>query len=88
MARRFVAEFLLPLVRGGALRVGRPLGLRAVARVTEAVARASRDPTDDEAEPITMLGAGRRAVAGRLLPTGAPPRSTRRRCVSARPCTI
>jgi hypothetical protein len=73
MARRFVAEFLLPLVRGGALRVGRPLGPRAVDRVTETVARASRDPTDEEAEPITMLGAGRRMVAGRHLPAGAAP---------------
>ena len=73
MARRFVLEFLLPLVRGGALRVGRPLGPRAVARVTEAVARATRDPTDDEAEPIAMLGAGRRAVAGRHLPSAVAP---------------
>ena len=37
------------------------------------MARASRDPTDDEAEPIAMLGAGRRAVAGRHLPAGAAP---------------
>jgi hypothetical protein len=73
MARRFVAEFLLPLVRGGTLRVGRPLGPRAVARVTELVARASRDPTDDEAETIAMLAAGRRAVAGRHLPAGVAP---------------
>ncbi|HTB61612.1 MAG TPA: hypothetical protein VLC06_27300, partial [Polyangia bacterium] len=73
MARRFVAEFLLPLVRGGALRVGRPLGPRAVARVMDLVARASRDPTEDEAESIAMLGAGRRAVAGRHLPIGGPP---------------
>jgi hypothetical protein len=73
MARPFVSEFLLPLVRGGALRVGRPLGARAVARVMDLVASASRDPVDDEAEPIAMLGAGRRAVAGRLLPAGAAP---------------
>ena len=73
MARRFVAEFLLPLVRGGSLRVGRPLGPRAVARVMDLVARASRDPTEDEAESIAMLGAGRRAVAGRHLPIGGPP---------------
>ena len=73
MARRFVLEFLLPLVGGGALRVGRPLGPRAVTRVMEAVARAGGDPTDDEAEPIAMLGAGRRAVAGRHLPAGAAP---------------
>ena len=69
MARRFVTEFLLPLVQGGALRVGRPLGPRAVGRVMEVVATASRDPAHDEAEPMTMLGAGRRAVAGRLLPS-------------------
>jgi hypothetical protein len=73
MARRFVAEFLLPLVRGGALRVGRPLGERAVARVMERVARASRDATDDEAEAVRALGEGRRLVAGRLLPTAAAP---------------
>ncbi len=77
MARRFVSEFLLPLVRGGALRVGRPLGPRAVARVTEAVARASADPTDDEAEPIALLGAGRRAVAARLFRSARRLRSTR-----------
>jgi hypothetical protein len=33
MARHFLAEFLLPLVKGGALHVGRPLGLRAVQRI-------------------------------------------------------
>ena len=73
MARRFVSEFLLPLVRGGALRVGRPLGPRAVARVMDLVASASRDPADEEAESVAMLGAGRRTVAGRLLPAGAGP---------------
>jgi hypothetical protein len=73
MARRFVTDFLLPLVRGGALRVGRPLGPRAVGRVLDLVASASRDPADDEAEPIAMLAAGRRAVAGRILPVGAAP---------------
>ena len=70
MPRPFVREFLLPLVRGGALRVGRPLGLRAVARVLELVARAGRDAADEEAEPIAVLGAG--AAGGRrrrLLPS-------------------
>ncbi len=33
MARRFASEFLLPLVKGGALHVGRPLGPRAVERI-------------------------------------------------------
>jgi hypothetical protein len=73
MARLFVAEFLLPLVRGGALRVGRPLGPRAVSRIMELVARASNDPTHDEADPIAALGTGRRAVAGRHLPAVALP---------------
>lgn len=73
MARRFVAEFLLPLVRGGALRVGRPLGARAVARTMERIVRASRDATDDEAEALTALAEGRRLCAGRLLPTAAAP---------------
>jgi hypothetical protein len=73
MARRFVAEFLLPLVRGGAVRVGRPLGPRAVARVMERIARASRDATDDEAEALRALGEGRRRCAGRLTPTAAAP---------------
>jgi hypothetical protein len=73
MARRFVAEFLLPLVRGGALRVGRPLGPGTVARVIERIARASRDATDDEAEALTALGDGRRLCSGRLLPTAVAP---------------
>src|SRR5919197_309104 len=31
--RRFVADFLLPIVRGGPAHVGRPLGLDAVLRM-------------------------------------------------------
>src|SRR5215831_19847717 len=74
MGRPFVAAFLLPLVRGGALHVGRPLGARAVARVMDLVARAARDPAHDEADPIAALAAGRQAVAARHLPvTTAPP---------------
>jgi hypothetical protein len=73
MARRFVAEFLLPLVRGGALRVGRPLGPRAVQRVMERIGRASRDPADDEAEALVALGEGRRLVAGGLTPAASRP---------------
>ena len=33
MARHFLSEFLLPLVKGGTLHVGRPLGVRAVQRI-------------------------------------------------------
>lgn len=36
MLRPFVSGFLLPLVRGGPLHVGRPLGLREVATLVEA----------------------------------------------------
>jgi hypothetical protein len=74
MARSFITTFLLPLVRGGALRVGRPLGLRDVERVLESVARAGRDAAADEVEALGGLGAGRQLVAGELLaPAGPPP---------------
>jgi hypothetical protein len=64
MPRRFVLQFLVPLVRGGALHIGRPLGESAVARVL-----ALADP-----DSILALGAGRRDVAARYLPTiSAPP---------------
>jgi hypothetical protein len=73
MARSFVAEFLLPLVRGGALRVGRPLGGRAVERVLELAREVGRDAATDAAEPIAALALGRRAIAARLLPAVAAP---------------
>jgi hypothetical protein len=63
--RRFVAGFLLPLVRGGALRVARPLGAAAVARLPREAAA--------EADAIAALAAARRVVAARLIPTGAAP---------------
>ena len=66
MARAFVSSFLLPLVRGGRLSVGRPLGARAVARLRRAVL--------DEDAAVAALAAGRQAVAGRFLPDApAPP---------------
>jgi hypothetical protein len=40
MSRRFVSEFLLPLVKGGALHVGRPMGARAVERIAAGLASA------------------------------------------------
>jgi len=33
--RRFVSDFLLPVVRGGAAHVGRPLGLDVVMRMMQ-----------------------------------------------------
>ncbi len=63
MARAFVSSFLLPLVRGGRLHVGRPLGVRAI----EGLGRAE----DAAAE---QLADSRRAVAARFLPDApAPP---------------
>jgi hypothetical protein len=64
--RRFVATFLLPLVRGGAVRVGRPLGPAAIDRL-------AREVAGPEAEAAEALGASRLVVAARLLPTAAPP---------------
>jgi hypothetical protein len=70
MARQFVADFMLPLVRGGALRIGRPLGAGALARLEAALARA--DVPRGAAE-LRELGEARRAVAARYLPGTAPP---------------
>jgi hypothetical protein len=63
LARAFVSTFLLPLVRGGRLHVGRPLGPSATARLAiaerdaEALAEARRDVAalylrDAEAPPL------------------------------------
>jgi len=74
MARTFVSSFLLPLVRGGRLHVGRPLGVGAVARLGRAVDlyEATRASGDDD--PAGALAARRQAVAGQFLPDApAPP---------------
>jgi hypothetical protein len=66
MARAFVSSFLLPLVRGGRLAVGRPLGARAVERLGRAVG------AEDAA--AAQLADSRRGVAARFLPDApAPP---------------
>src|SRR5450432_1050811 len=65
MARSFVSSFLLPLVRGGRLHVGRPLGPAAVERL----ARAGGAAGDDE----EALARARRAVATLFLRGAAPP---------------
>ncbi len=63
MARAFVSSFLLPLVRGGRLHIGRPLGMRAV----ESLGRAEDAAAEELAE-------ARRAVAARFLSDApAPP---------------
>jgi hypothetical protein len=70
MSRRFVSRFLLPLVRGGALYVGRPLGLPAIAQL---LAPGGAQSEGDGADPIAVLAAARRGVAARRLPTLAAP---------------
>jgi hypothetical protein len=65
MARAFVSSFLLPLVRGGRLHVGRPLGVRALERF--GLGRAEEAATE-------QLADSRRDVAARFLPDApAPP---------------
>jgi len=66
VARAFVSSFLLPLVRGGRLAVGSPLGARAVERLGRVVGA--------EAAAAAQLGDSRRDVAARFLPDApAPP---------------
>jgi hypothetical protein len=65
--RRFVADFLLPVVRGGPAHVGRPLGLDAILRML-------RDPFPiADAGTLADLAACRVASARRVLPVVEPP---------------
>lgn len=83
MARRFVGEFLLPLVKGGALHVGRPLGPRAVERIgvalleggsTEEPSAAERaELPQSEREALAELAHYRRQRIAELLPGAAGP---------------
>src|SRR5437868_1347715 len=85
MARRFVGEFLLPLVKGGALHVGRPLGLRAVERIAAGLATASGFAASEkhadtgaelpatEGEALVELGRQRRQRIAELLPVAEVP---------------
>lgn len=69
---RFVPDFLLPLVRGGALHVGRPLGPSSVARVLDLARRAAAAPPGG-ADPVRALARARGEVVARYLPAAAPP---------------
>jgi hypothetical protein len=86
MARRFVSEFLLPLVKGGALHVGRPLGPRSVERLGAVLAAAPAgfavgeikaslggELPPEEAEALVELGRYRRRRIVDLLPASAAP---------------
>lgn len=64
--RPFVSDFLLPVVRGGAVQVGRPLGFAAVARLMRDL------PLNDDGV-IAKLAAGRTAIATRVSPVATPP---------------
>jgi hypothetical protein len=80
MARSFVSEFLLPLVRGGKLHVGRPIGGRELEGL---VRRWERRTDEDPPAPSSMstedaaaaeLGWRRAARASAVLPgVGTPP---------------
>jgi hypothetical protein len=61
MARAFVSSFLLPLVRGGRLHVGRPLGPASIERLARV------DATGGEAAAVAALAAARRDVAVQYL---------------------
>jgi len=64
--RRFVSDFLLPIVRGGAAHVGRPLGLGGIARM-------ARDLPVIEQAAVAKLADCRLASATRVAPVSAPP---------------
>ncbi len=64
--RPFVSTFLLPLVRGGALHVARPLGPGAVDRLLRTLPAL-------EAQATVELAEARRAVASRIVPTATAP---------------
>ncbi|HEY7376640.1 MAG TPA: hypothetical protein VIF57_31060 [Polyangia bacterium] len=65
--RRFVSDFLLPVVRGGAAHVGRPLGLDLVMRMIE------QPPPVVEAAALEKLAACRAASATRVSALSEPP---------------
>jgi hypothetical protein len=69
MARAFVSSFLVPLVRGGRLHVGRPLGTRDVERLS----RLGLERHGPAGDGVEALAAGRLAAASRFLRDAAPP---------------
>jgi len=64
--RRFVSDFLLPVVRGGAVHVGRPLGIDAVARISD-------EAPVSEVDALAKLAACRGASASRVAVVTSPP---------------
>jgi hypothetical protein len=80
MARPFLSEFLLPLVKGGALHVGRPLGRAAVERLAP-ILRAAAEPlaagegasASAAQRAAAELGRRRRLAIVEMLPVATPP---------------
>jgi hypothetical protein len=70
-ALRFVTNFLLPLVRGGVLHVGRPFGARAVTRIARSLEMAG--PGAERDAPVAALAQSRRAMASRFLDGASEP---------------
>src|SRR5262245_48144378 len=64
--RRFVSDFLLPVVRGGAVHVGPPTGVPAGLRMPS-------EPPLLEAEALERLAGCRIASATRVAPVAVPP---------------
>lgn len=77
MAIRFVCDFLLPLVRGGTVRVGRPLGARSVEALVSRWTRPRRgelrDASDPDEDAAAELAQARHARARALLADASPP---------------
>ena len=71
--RRFISDFLLPIVRGGPASVGRPLGPTAVARIVAHLEQPAA-LSSAEADTLAELAACRLAIASRFLPAAAAPR--------------
>jgi hypothetical protein len=80
LPRRFVSEFLLPLVKGGALHIGRPLGPRAVDRLIGGIL-GSAEATDGavellpaaERQALVDLSRYRRQRVAELMPAADAP---------------
>jgi hypothetical protein len=80
LPRRFVSEFLLPLVKGGALHIGRPLGPRAVDRLiggilgsAEGVEGAVELLPASERQALADLARYRRQRITELMPAAEAP---------------
>ncbi len=71
MPGQLVSGFLLPLLRGGALRVGRPIGESALARLGAALAHREAEGAGEGA--VAALASARREVAARFLPSPPEP---------------